>query len=672
MAEASSTPVKPHQPPATAEPMSPPSSSESAEGEATVVMVEPITAAHTSSGSGIMDIKPLLQLMDICTCASAEKHTGVNCVTASMGDVVFEYAPQCGELLELTATPIFAGRTSLDIGLTVVAEGDGDIRRFVCYACFTYVTTRGPDGKKRYCPALESVTNAGGSSNTTAIITPQDETNMPESVQWARTVAYYRRALVKAEMKASTLVKNEQGLGSGFDLELSEVVLPAHQNHMGHTFGGIVMSWMAKAALAEASRKAKRMIGSLLIRSVLRVEFASGSDVSDHLIFRPRLNAIFDDGGSAEIEVRVSKRDIKTGTECSMNVGYFYVSGVEVRTGTDKPFATSLDFCSTASKDVRGRIKADATWRRRLLLARRRLLGGVGNAVEWHPSLQEEGPLLTILAVLRLVYHEDREIQWKPLNTGLLESRNTPEVDTKKLASSFKQSGAGPIDSFHLEWTSGEAFGRENTFVLRAKRILLNTTVPALFDAIKNRRPEWDELCSSIALIEEDQNTPEYLDNNSGLSEEDGVAPTTIHWDIVEHNAITPQNAMTLGYFCCIKTRSIPRRRVNLCLFRAWKLDENDSGTAVLASQSVRHVDAVKDSLTEVLPSGWFLRPINDHDGNTSGVALTYVVEHDLVHLRSLAPSLSDKNIISTFAKTARQWFKNLADITGTTATMNK
>ena len=43
--------------------------------------------------------------MDIATCAAAERHTKVNCVTVAMGDVVVEHSPRVGELLTLTAEP---------------------------------------------------------------------------------------------------------------------------------------------------------------------------------------------------------------------------------------------------------------------------------------------------------------------------------------------------------------------------------------------------------------------------------------------------------------------------------------------------------------------------------------------------------------------------------------
>lgn len=608
---------------------------------ATVVMVELVTAAHCIE-TDVMDVRPLLRLMDIATCASAEKHTGVNCVTASMGDVVFDHMPTAGDLLELTATPVFAGRTSLDVALTVISIGHGGVRNFVCYASFTYVTTRGPDGQKRFCPPLSEETSDHDDGSQ----------NRPQSAsRWARTTAKFRRALVKVEMKSASLVKNESCVASGFETEFSEVVLPAHQNHMGHTFGGIVMGWMAKAALAEASRRSKRKVGTLLIRAVLRVEFSTGSDVSDHLIFRPRLNTIFDDGQSAEIEVRVSKRCIASGKECQMNVGYFYISGYTKGKKLDTPFGAAETIgCSALRKDMQDRINADANWRRRLLLARRRLLGGTGEAVEWHPSLQDEAPLLTILAVLRLVYTNDTTVKWKELHFY----DGNEKSPTKSIAGRASIIGTGRtnmtnISNFILEVTPGEPLGRKSTFILRGRAVILNTTVSALFDMIKTKRAQWDELCNSIKMIEEKQN------GNVEKTEDNEV-----NWDIVEHEALTPQAALAMGYIFCWKTLSRPKKHIPLCLIRAWQTDNND-GTAILASQSVHHPDAAKGSLTQVLPSGWFLSPFQDASGETVGVSVTYVVEHDLVHLRRLAPMLTDKIIIKTMASSTERWFYNLA-----------
>ena len=54
----------------------------------------------------VSDLRPLLLLMDIGSCASAEKHTRVQCVTVSMGDVVIENLPRIGDMLELRASPV--------------------------------------------------------------------------------------------------------------------------------------------------------------------------------------------------------------------------------------------------------------------------------------------------------------------------------------------------------------------------------------------------------------------------------------------------------------------------------------------------------------------------------------------------------------------------------------
>lgn len=652
----------------------------------TVVMIEPITSSHTidNTPSGSMDIKPLLRLMDIATCASAEKHTHVNCVTVSMGDVVLEYIPQCGDLLELTATPVYTGNTSLDIGLTVICETSGGVRQFVCYASFTYVTVRDEHGKKQLCPPLvkeDVVEQEDAASYST-------NNSIPESVQWERTVAFYRRALIKAERKSVTANsdrKSSSSSSSGFHYEFSEVVLPAHLNHMGHTFGGIVMAWMCKAALAEASRRTSGLrVGTLRIRAIERIDFREGSDVSDHLLFRPRLNAIFDQGRSAEIEVRVWKRSIQTGEETRMNTGYFYVSGVEFGTIKKKkeeekhrlcPFANNSSSSSTTRNNAQfldERIQADAIWRRRQLLARRNLLGGVGETVEWHPALHDEAPLLTILAVLRLVH--DLSVEWKPLHSS---SSSTTTYDNK--SSSLRRRSSSMNHSItttknkpratnvEIKYTTGEALGRKNTFILRGKSVIQNMTVKALFKLIKDERPQWDEICKRIDPIE----------RQTDISADDNI-----QWDVVQHVAITPTMAMLsryLCYCCCNGGMMLPETTVPLCLLRAWRTEESNT---ILATRSVRHPKAAKGSMTEVLPSGWFLSPNREtpnsqtrlaagaasNNNNTTttmdtGVSITYVVEHDLQHLRRLAPTFTDEAIIHMIAKSTKQWFTTFASM---------
>jgi len=559
-----------------------------------VQMFELVTNNQTIDGSNLMDVKPLLKLMDICTCASAEKHTGVNCVTVSMGDVVFEHFPTCGEMLELTARPVFTGTTSLDIALTLICEGEGGVRRIVCDAVFTYVTTKGPQGEKRLCPPL------GVNGN--------------EETEWAKTIAQYRRALVKTEQKNAAALCQVHEEGSGFDMEMTEVVLPAHQNHMGHTFGGVVMAWMAKAALSVAARTSKRSAGSLLVRSVLRVDFRSGSDVSDHLIFRPRLNSIFDGGRSAEVEVRVSKRCITTGVETSMNVGFFYISGSG--TTTDIPFSSCKNLRhSVISKEMLGKTQHDAAWRRRLLLARQQLLGGIGEVVEWHPTLHDLAPILTILSVLRLVRHNDSCVYWREL-----------DIDRRK--------DIGVVTT--IEWTPGEAWGRSDTFSLRAKGVVKrgSPSLASVLQTLKTKRPEWDTLCMRIDVLEEQSEK----ERDPSLSQ--------VHWDVVQHMVQT-----SVSENSDVSTEIVV---VPISYLRAWTLDPAE-GTAVIASQSVLHPKADKGAMTNVRPSGWFA---NELEGG--GVELTYILEANFVSLRRIFAGRSDIQIVEDMGRNVNAWFEQL------------
>ena len=87
--------------------------------EGLVRMVTPLGPAHTLDGLHCTT-GSILRMMDIATCASAEKHSGVNCVTVAVGDVVLEYVPMAGEVLEIVAEPVLVGNTSIEIAVLLV------------------------------------------------------------------------------------------------------------------------------------------------------------------------------------------------------------------------------------------------------------------------------------------------------------------------------------------------------------------------------------------------------------------------------------------------------------------------------------------------------------------------------------------------------------------------
>ncbi|MBG8554530.1 acyl-CoA thioesterase [Hymenobacter guriensis] len=68
----------------------------------------------------------LLSLMDKVAYAAASKHAGAYCVTVSVDGVNFLQPVEVGELVSLLASVNYVGRTSLLVGIKVIAE---DVRK---------------------------------------------------------------------------------------------------------------------------------------------------------------------------------------------------------------------------------------------------------------------------------------------------------------------------------------------------------------------------------------------------------------------------------------------------------------------------------------------------------------------------------------------------------------
>lgn len=64
----------------------------------------------------------LLSLMDKVAYVCAAKHAGNYCVTVTVDDVNFLQAVEVGELVSLMASVNYVGRTSLMVGIKVIAE----------------------------------------------------------------------------------------------------------------------------------------------------------------------------------------------------------------------------------------------------------------------------------------------------------------------------------------------------------------------------------------------------------------------------------------------------------------------------------------------------------------------------------------------------------------------
>lgn len=97
----------------------------------------------------------LLSLMDKVAYAAASKHAGTYCVTVRVDGVNFLQPVEVGELVSLLASVNYVGRTSLLVGIKVIAE---DVRRgTVKHTNTSYFTMVAKDdsGKPTPVPGLD-------------------------------------------------------------------------------------------------------------------------------------------------------------------------------------------------------------------------------------------------------------------------------------------------------------------------------------------------------------------------------------------------------------------------------------------------------------------------------------------------------------------------------------
>lgn len=95
----------------------------------------------------------LMAMIDLCAYATASRFAGVTCVTASFDRVDFHDPIDVGELVTLTGTVTYVGRTSVEVTIEVAAaDVFSGIERATNTARVTMVALR--DGKPTPVPRL--------------------------------------------------------------------------------------------------------------------------------------------------------------------------------------------------------------------------------------------------------------------------------------------------------------------------------------------------------------------------------------------------------------------------------------------------------------------------------------------------------------------------------------
>jgi uncharacterized protein (TIGR00369 family) len=96
----------------------------------------------------------LLSLMDKVAYACAAKHSGHYCVTVAVDGVEFREPVEVGEMVSLMASVNHVGRSSMVIGIKVIAEKfqEGTVKH--TNTSFFTMVAKGPDGRPLEVPGL--------------------------------------------------------------------------------------------------------------------------------------------------------------------------------------------------------------------------------------------------------------------------------------------------------------------------------------------------------------------------------------------------------------------------------------------------------------------------------------------------------------------------------------
>ncbi|MEO8220603.1 MAG: hotdog domain-containing protein [Specibacter sp.] len=190
-------------------------------------------AAPTDVGhSGSVDAGTVLEWVDKAAYAAAVGWAKSYCVTAYVGNIHFADPVNSGDMVEVEATIVYTGRSSMHIR-TMVSSGDprGGIptMRSQCIVIFVAV---GADGKP-------------------TAVTPFEPATQEEIEHRDNALA---RIKVREEVVAAMKAQKYTDAGTAERVVLRFMAAPTDVNWGGKVHGGIVMKWIDEAAYVCASR----------------------------------------------------------------------------------------------------------------------------------------------------------------------------------------------------------------------------------------------------------------------------------------------------------------------------------------------------------------------------------------------------------------------------------
>nr|VFJ95692.1 MAG: Acyl-CoA hydrolase [Candidatus Kentron sp. LFY] len=123
----------------------------------TTIEMTTLVSPQQANFSGVMHGGELMKLLDQVAYTCAARYCGHYAVTLSVDSILFKQSVKIGELLTFLASVNYTGKTSMEIGIKVIAEDiSGKFVRHTNTCYFTMVAME--DGKPVLVPPLQLVT----------------------------------------------------------------------------------------------------------------------------------------------------------------------------------------------------------------------------------------------------------------------------------------------------------------------------------------------------------------------------------------------------------------------------------------------------------------------------------------------------------------------------------
>ena len=118
-----------------------------------VVMTQLVLPSHTNALGTIFG-GTIMSWIDIAAAIAAQRHSGKNVVTASIDHLNFIAPVRTGWVVNLLASVNFASRTSMEIGVKVVAENPKTLEKFHTVTAYLTFVAVDENGKPTLVPKL--------------------------------------------------------------------------------------------------------------------------------------------------------------------------------------------------------------------------------------------------------------------------------------------------------------------------------------------------------------------------------------------------------------------------------------------------------------------------------------------------------------------------------------